>query len=485
MIRQQMPRTRLASIFTAILCISCLEVSAQPDVASGITTRSTDLLLAEQLTSDQVQLLDAIQRGCFNYLWLEVGSPAELVKDCRNASCASVAGVGFQLSALPIGVERGWISRAEGEQRAVRVLESLTERTDNRRRGVYLHFVDQNTGGLDPAAPEVQASTIDHALLVAGAVPAAVYFGGRTAELVDVLISEADWQAYVTDERNRICFGWRPLDPSSLDGPGSFRPWDWQWASDEERLVYFLAVAAPQQHAVPPRMYYELDRRVMRYRDLPEFVASWNGALFTYFFSHCWINYRQYGADNPSAFGVAAPPVDWFENSRRATLAHRERCHDVASDWTTLRDGRWGLSPCNGFAEDGSPSYLVPSIRPNIVNDENLCGGTVAPYAAGTAIMFTPRESISALEALRMLADAPWAGWDDPAAGGFGLPDSFQCDLQKASHNALAIDAGPMLIGIENFRTGLIWRLFHEHAMVARGVERLDWRLRAEVKDES
>ena len=85
-----------------------------------------------------------------------------------------------------------------------------------------------------------------------------------------------------------------------MDGPGQFRPWMWKWASDEEQLVYFLAVGSPEpDHRVDPAMYYRLDRRVMSHEQMPPFVASWNGALFTYFFSHCWIDFLRFGPDDP------------------------------------------------------------------------------------------------------------------------------------------------------------------------------------------
>src|SRR5262245_6513550 len=119
----------------AIVLPACgLASAARADVLrSAETTAAT----AYQFSAADEAFLDEIQRGCFNYLWNEVGAPGELAKDRRSTVVASTAGVGFQLSALPIGVERGWITREQGEERAVRVLRTLLDRTDNRRDGMF------------------------------------------------------------------------------------------------------------------------------------------------------------------------------------------------------------------------------------------------------------------------------------------------------------------------------------------------------------
>jgi len=431
--------------------------------------------LAHKFTPDDEALLEEIQRGCFNYLWNEVGSPGGLVKDRQRADVCSVAGVGFQLSSLPIGVERGWITREQGAQRAQAVLSTLAARPDNRKQGVLVHFVE-----LDTAAPRVdrhgdQASTIDHALFLAGALSAAEYFGGPVAELVDQFDRETNWKWYDVSERGFISFGWR-ADDDDLSGPGSFRPYDWHNASDEERILYFLAIGAPTpEFAVEPEDYYRLDRVVKRHADMPPFATSWNASAFTFFFSHMWIDYRRFEADRPGDFGVAAPRIDWVENSRRAMLTQRRRCIEARDRFATLSENRWGFAPCMGRDAQGRPSYLVQALRPNIMDADEWLGGTVAPYAAGSSIMFTPQESMAALREYRSLKDDQGNSlvWRSPEE--YGLADSFNLDQMYASDDHVAIDAGPMLVAIENVRSGLIWRLFMQHKTSERAVQRLGW----------
>ena len=100
---------------------------------------------------DDNALLDEIEHACFLFFWHEVGSPAGLAKDRKLAPVASVASVGFQLSSLPIGVERGWITRTAGRERAETVLAALHSRNDNKKNGVYLHYLNSDTAGFSIA----------------------------------------------------------------------------------------------------------------------------------------------------------------------------------------------------------------------------------------------------------------------------------------------------------------------------------------------
>jgi hypothetical protein len=442
--------------------------TSQPIIQRGAETEAA---IRYRFTAEEEALLDEVQHAAFDYFWNEVGSPACLAKDRKKAPVASIAAVGFQLAALPIGVERGWVARTAAEQRARTILSALLQRHDNRKFGVYLHYPDADTAGLSQHGFEIVASTVDHALFMAGALVAAEYFRGTVAELVDRIVAETNWKAYAVAPGGFLSMGWRPDDITRLDGPGRFLDARWDWASDEERLIYFLAVGSPNpEFALPPESYYRLKRVIKQHRDMPPFVVSWPGNLFTYFFAHCFIDYRRFGPDDPQRFGIDAPRVDWFENSRRAVLTHRQRCIEMAAQYRTLAADRWGLSPC--AARDG---YIVPETKPNIIEHENWFEGTVAPYAAVSAIIFTPQESLAAIRAFRALRDAQGKPliWRDRSEGGYGFVDSFNLDQGYVCDDYVGIDQGPLLLAIENARTGLIWKLIMAHPLSARARQRL------------
>jgi hypothetical protein len=455
-----------------------------------IRSFATEAALQRPFSADDAALLDEIERGCFQYLWNEVGEPSLLAKDRRYAQVASVAGVGFQLAALPIGVERGWITREQAEERALAILRSL-DRDDIRRHGFYLHFVDAKDAGVyEPFHNEV--STVDTALLLAGALAAGQYFGRDIAERVDRLAAAANWSEYVDPATGFVRFGWLPADNLNVAGAGDFLQHAWRLATDEERIIYFLAVGAPNaDFAVEPRRYYELERHVERHGDMPPYVVSWDGTMFQYLYSHAYIDFRRFAADDPSLFGVEAPRVDWVENSRRATLTHRQRCIEAAVEIPSFAADRWGVSPCMALDPTGQPAYIVQDVEPNLTNRDEWHGGWIAPYAAAGALMFAPEESLAALRAFRSLKDAdgqPLA-WRDPAPGGYGFEESFSLAQPQPANAAggqpppapatcddhVAIDVGVMLVAIENARTGLIWRLFMDHPVAQRAVERLQF----------
>ncbi|MDX2114481.1 MAG: glucoamylase family protein [Planctomycetota bacterium] len=447
--------------------------------------------------SDQDQaFLDEVQRGCFNFLWNTAGNKTGMVYDRTSKPVASVAGVGFQLSALPIGVERGWITRQQGHDRARLILRSLLDNTSNRKAGLYFHYLDPEDAGITHDAYEVTVSTIDSALLFAGAITAASYFKGDVAQAADRMLDEADWTFFVPAdeavekpyERGYISLGWKPRDKNNPTADGTLLPFYWADAGDEQKLVTFLAVAAPRaDHRVSTEMYYRMRRTPGRDEDGPIFMwFPWSGALFTNFFAHCWIDYAGMNPDNPAAQGVPhRPRVDWWENSRRAVQMHRRKAALNPLSLPTLGPDAWGLTAC-----DADSGYLVPGLFPTLVPlpgarpdfdyttfqpPENYGDGTVAPYGAGCSIIFEPQAALAALRYYRSLnaADGSPLLWRDPAAGGHGFKDSFNLGKMWVAPDCVAIDQGPMILAIENARTGLIWNLFHQHPAVQDAVRRL------------
>jgi hypothetical protein len=302
---------------------------------------------------------------------------------------------------------------------------------------------------------------------------AASYFGGAVAEAADKVIENAQWRAMFDKAAQYLTMGWRATSERGVDGPGEISNKHWEWCSDEERLIYFLAAGSPnEEQALEPKTYYRLKRVVKEHKDSPPFVVSWNGSLFTYFFASCWIDYRSFPTDNPAAFGEDGPPVHWAENSRRAVLTQRDRCREAATRFSTLGENRWGLAPCS-FRGD----YIVHEVRPNIADKDTWFDGVTAPYAAGSAIMFAPQECMAALHEFRSLRDAKSkpVAWQDPQEGGYGFVDSFSLDPPHGHNEVLGVDAGPLLLAIENVRTGLVWQLFMKHKVAQRASRRLLW----------
>ncbi|MBX3389496.1 MAG: hypothetical protein KF691_08585 [Phycisphaeraceae bacterium] len=470
-----------------------------------------------QFSPEDEAFLEEVQHGAFRYLW-ETGNPKNgMPPDRLSKPVVSVAGVGFLLSGLPIAVERGWVSRDQAQERAILILKTLSSQPEIRKAGLFQHFIDGETGGIHGGANlEHTVSTIDSALLFAGILTASSYFGGEVATLGDKLFEEADWTFFQggdeakPHERGFISLGWKPKDSSHPQGDGARLPYYWMDSGCEHRLTTFLAVCAPDEsHRVDPSLYYKLRRQLGSYThagakklpaDLPKTTGvmtflPFSGSLFVNTFSHLWLNYAAMGPDNPAAFSVQfRPPVDWWENSRRATILHRIKAIENPKSLPTLGPDAWGLT-----ASDYPKGYLVAGVYPDFVMvpgargdydyttfraKDNFGDGTIAPYGAGCAILFQPDAAMRAMRYYRSLTgpDGKPLAWRDPSVplaegGGFGFVDAFNLEGPDgkpwAASEYLAIDQGPLLLAIENARTGNVWKWFQSHKWVREGMDRL------------
>jgi hypothetical protein len=465
-------------------------------------------------------LLDDVQRGALAYFIHATDPATGLVFDRSSADTISVAGVGYQLAALVIGAERGWIDRDEAQRRAEKVLAALLANSDNRKAGLFYHFLNPGDASPRRIGTELVVSTVDSAILFAGAIAAGEYFGGAIADDAERMVRAADWTFFQNNtvdfergdapapDQGFISLGWRPDSDADPTGPGSLIPYSWVDSGDEHRLTTLLAVCAPNpDHRLPAQIYYNLRRQIGVNHAAPEGerLVVWfpySGALFTAFFAHCWIDYSALGVDEPAAFNVPhRARTDWWENSRRLANLHRDKAIANPENLPTFGPNAWGLSAC-----DGPDGYLVPGVFPDPVEmlgathardftnhraEDRWGGGVVAPYAAGSSIIFEPALAMDALRRYRML-EGPRAGAGDghlawhgipadllaeDAAGKYGLVDAFRAPTEHEpawiAPDTVAIDHGPLIICIENARSGLIWDLFHRNMAVQGGLERL------------
>jgi len=471
----------------------------RPDPELVITREAAANVPPFTFTPADDALLDEVSKGCFNFMWSAGDPRTGMVPDRTGDTIVSVAGVGFQLSALPIGVERGWVSKTEAAARAGQILNLLEADPRIRHQGIFQHFLDGATAGPHNKGHEHVASTIDSAILFCGLLTCSSYFDGEIAAACDRIFAAANWQAFtapsLTDkpfEAGFLSLGWKPKNNAELDGPGEILPYRWVDSGCEHRLVTFLAVCAPQaEHRVHPDLYYRLRRAVGTDPSCGKVVFfPFSGALFTAQFSHLWMDYARAELEDPAAQGVPnRPRIDWWENSRRLTNLHRARSIENASGLPTLAERAWGFTASDVptgygvygvFPTPAPPAHWKPEWDYSTWKARDEPGdGTVAPYAAASSILFEPAWALQAMRHYRELASTGPVPklWNDPATGGYGFADSFNLKGPGGSpwvaSDHLAIDQGPMLLAIENARTGLVWRLFQEHRWVKAGWGRL------------
>jgi hypothetical protein len=435
-------------------------------------------------TAGESAFVDTLSRRTFDFFW-ETTNPRNGLTPDRwpSKSFSSVAAVGFALTAYPIGVEHGWVSREAARDRVLTTLRFFWTAPQGPQatgvtghHGFFYHFLDMETGR---RFATVELSTIDTALLLAGALTCRQYFDRGDAEegeirrLADSLYARTDWR-WATDGAPVVDMGWRP-DAAPNQNARGFNISSWR-GYDEGMLLYILALGSPT-HAIDPIAWTEWTRTYRWDRFQGQEYLQF-APLFGHQYSHIWLDFR--GVQDAYMRGHG---IDYFENSRRATLAHRTYAITNPNRWRGYDAEAWGLSASDGpldstFAIDGTTrtfhTYWARGAGTDELNDD----GTIAPTAAGGSIAFAPEVVVPALVAMRRR-------YGEPLFGRYGFVDAFNPTLRTVRpplHHGhivegsawfdtdyLGIDQGPIIAMAENWRTGFVWGLMRHNADVVRG----------------
>ena len=397
---------------------------------------------------DDEAFIDLIQQTAFDYFWYEANAENGLIRD-RNTSTspANIAAVGFGLSVLTVGIDRGWISREAGRKRVHAALRffwnSQSSPADDATgyQGFYYRFLDMKTGR---RAWFSELSSVDTALLMSGILHVRQYFDQTNAEesairiLADALYLRVQW-TWMQVRDAKICHGWKPRL--------GFMPYDWV-GYNEGIILYLLALGSPSYPA--SEASWAAWTRGYAWRTYYGYSFVIAASLFVHQYPHAWIDFR--GIQDAY---MRARGIDYFGNSRRATLANRAYAMDNPRQWFDYGENVWGLT-----ASD-SPTHYRAHGAPPALND----AGTIAPTAAASSLVFTPEESLAALRHM-------YAMYRTQLWGTYGLKGAFNPSVQWFNRDYIGIDLGATVLMIENHRTGWIWDVFMRNAAIQRGLAR-------------
>jgi len=446
----------------------------------AIAPPQPDTLTYQKLAPDQQAFVDDLERRTFDWFWQSADPYTGLVPDSwPNHTFSSIAAIGFGLTAYGVGVERGYISRAQAVQRTLTTLRYLAAAPQNGGEddaagyhGFFYHFLDMRTGLRH--ARSVELSSVDTTLLMGGVLFAQSYYDRDTPpekeirRLADQLYRAVDWP-WMQVRKPLISMGWTP--------GGKFIDADWQ-GYDEGKLVYLLALGSPT-HPVGADAWAAWCATYPRDWGQFQGYSFLNFApLFGHQYTETWVDFRGIR----DAWG-RAHDLDYAQNGRLATLAQRAYAIANPGHWTGYGAEVWGLTASDGPGDVtvSSPqgvrrfsAYMARGAGLDEINDD----GTIAPTAAGGSIAFAPSVVLPALMAMKQrygkyiydrygFVDAfnlsfhgtPTAGNTYP---GFGWADNQQ----------LGIDQGPILLMIENWRSGLVWKVMKKNPYIRRGLER-------------
>jgi hypothetical protein len=427
--------------------------------------------------------LDTLERRTFAFFWERSDAQTGLTPDrWPTLTFSSIAAVGFALTAYPIGVERGYVTRAQAAQRTLATLRWFWQAPQGPQatgmsgyQGFFYHFLDLQTG---QRFQTVELSTIDTALLLGGVLMCREYFDGPDSTetairaTADSLYRRTDW-AWAQRTAPLVNMGWTPEN--------GWQPLDWR-GYNEAMLIYILALGSPT---------HPIDSTAWAAWSATYQWGSYYGQahvgfapLFGHHYTHVWVDFHGIQDDYTRAHGL-----DYFENSRRATVAQRAYAMANPGDWTGYGADVWGLSASDGPADVTLPvngsqrrffTYAARGADFTEVRDD----GTIAPTAAGGSTPFAPEIAVPALIAMR-------ERYGDWLFGTYGFLDAFNPTFRFSGQASagrivagqgwfdtdyLGIDQGPILAMIENYRSDLVWKTMRKSPYIVRGLRRAGFR---------
>ncbi len=435
-----------------ILMVSSCNDGIEPPPQNGkIPDKCAPLVRVIQTDLPESDLLDIVQRQTLKYFW-DFAEPNSGMARERNTSghLVTSGGTGFGIMALIAGAERNFLSRDDVLRRVLKIGHFL-EQAD-RFYGVWPHWIDGRNGNTIPfSANDNGGDLVETAFLLQGLIAAREYFDRETPlettlrNLVDTLYNGVNWQWY-TRGQNTLFWHWS----SNLGFAMNMQIRGWH----EALIVYILAAGSPT-YPIQPQVYHQgwaqngnmRNNRYFYDIQLP-LGPNFGGPLF---FAH----YSFLGLDPR---GLNDQYANYWEQNRAHSLINYKYCIDNPGDFCHYSDKLWGITA----SDDPEVGYQAHAPF-NISGRDN---GTIAPTAALSSMPYTPEESLKALHTFYYyLYDNLW--------GEYGFKDAFNLELKWYASSYLAIDQGPIVVMIENYRSGLLWDVFMKNEQVNAGLKKL------------
>ncbi|GCC50031.1 hypothetical protein SanaruYs_02460 [Chryseotalea sanaruensis] len=392
------------------------------------------------------ELLTLVQEQTFKYFY-DFAHPTSGMARERNTSgdIVTSGGSGFGIMALIVGAERNFISKQQAVERMNKIVSFLEDA--DRFHGAWSHWINGNTGTVVPfSTKDNGGDLVETSFLVQGLITFRQYLqptdtvGNNLINRITDLYYEVEWDWYRKNNEEILYWHWSP----------NFN-WDMNFQLSgyfEQQVTYFLAAASPT-HGIPKSVYtngFARNGNIVR-NDTFYNIPLKLGGLFPLF----WVHYSYLGLDPHFSDGYA----DYWEQNVNASLINQAHCIANPRNYVGYSDECWGLT-----SSDNQNGYNAHSPGNDL--------GVITPTAALSSFPYTPTESMKALKFFYYtLGDRTW--------GEYGFYDSFNLTQAWFANSYLAIDQGPIIVMIENHRTGLLWDLFMSAPEVQEGFTKLEF----------
>ncbi|MDW7693285.1 glucoamylase family protein [Flammeovirgaceae bacterium SG7u.111] len=391
------------------------------------------------------ELLTKVQQQTFRYFWDFAHPTSGLIRE-RNTSNQTVTsgGSGFGLMTILVGIERGFISKAEGLERLTTMVDFL-EKAD-RFHGAWSHWLDGATGKAVPFSPDDDGGDlVETSFVVMGLITVRQYLDEQVAEekllieKINQLCEEVEWDWYTQGE-NSLTWHWSPNVGWKMNH--TIRGWN-------EALITYVLAASSATHSISTEVY-EQGWKGGNMENGKDFFGiklplgpDYGGPLF----------FEQYSFLGLDPRNLKDPKTDYWEQAVNHSLINQAYCSQNPKKYAGYSENSWGLT-----ASDGNNGYSAHSPTNDL--------GVITPTAALSSFPFTPAESTKALNHFYYhLGDRLW--------GEYGFYDAFNASENWYASSNIAIDQAPIILMIENHRTGLLWNLFMSAPEVQNGLGKL------------
>ena len=424
----------------------------------------------------RAEFLKNLKVRTFKFFWDRI-DPNTYQTDDRYPTrhFTSIAATGFGLAAYLVGVENGYVPRDQAAGRVYQTLDWLwvsgqgpDVEGQSGYRGFYYHFLNYESG---TRFKTVELSTIDTGLLMAGILACQSYFDRNDPveagirSLADSLFLRVEWD-WAMNSRGLMSMGWHP-ESGFIDS---------EWSGYNEAMILLIMALGSPTHPIPDSSWSAWCRKY-HWEEFHGYEHVNFSPLFGHQYSHMFIDFRGLWDDYMAVAGI-----DYFENSRRATLSNQAYCKANPGNFRDYSGTIWGLTACDGPANEVHEvngreirfrTYSARGASNLYVFDD----GTIAPAAAGGSIPFAPDECLEALWQMKKR-------YGDRLYQEYGFKDAFNPTYPAGPDQEpgwfdvdyLGIDQGPILIQLENHETGLIWETVKRNRYIVTGLQKAGFR---------
>lgn len=440
-----------------LLLVSPFTVTAQRKThsekqkKSAVSQQESKAPAIQKNLSDE-ELLDLVQKQTFRYFWDFAHPVSGMARERSNiafdygAEVVTTGGTGFGIMAIIVAAERNWITREQATDRMLKIVNFL--RKADHYHGIFPHWLNGETGKVIPfSRKDDGGDVVESAFLFQGLLAARQYFNGKDPKETELrnkitwTWNEAEWDWYTQGGRDILYWHWSPNNGWSMNH--EIRGWN-------ECLIAYLLAASSPRYSIHPDVYHKGWANSRHFLKGHEYYGIRLPLGFEYggplFFSH----YSFLGLDPR---GLKDQYADYWEQNKNHTLINREHCIRNPNNFEGYGPDCWGLT-----ASDNHEGYNAHSPTNDL--------GVITPTAALSAFPYTPEYSMQALKNFYFnLGDRIWSE--------YGFVDAFNLSQNWYAKSHLAIDQGPIIVMMENYRSGLLWKLFMSDPEILEGLKKL------------